>query len=112
MEGVSPVCSQQVDLINDQQRYLLHIGPVLPIAADTIPLLRRADDDVSAEQSAHVRRVVTCISDTKGVSGWRQARINVKVELWDVGRTSVDAPHTACYLDFLDVLKVLCHFQP
>ena len=56
----APVRSQQVDLINDQQSNLLHIGPVLPVAADTVPLLGRADDDVSSQQGAHVRRVITC----------------------------------------------------
>ena len=55
-----PVCSQQVDLIDDQQGHLLHVRPVLPAAADAVPLLRRADDDVGSQQRAHVGRVVTC----------------------------------------------------
>lgn len=48
-----------MDFVNDQQTNLLHIGAVLPVARDAIPFLWGADDDVSRQQGAQVRREVS-----------------------------------------------------
>lgn len=50
--------TEQVDLVNDEQRDGLHVAARLPAAADTVPLLRRRHDDVGPRDGADVRRRV------------------------------------------------------
>mmetsp|Transcript_35120 Transcript_35120/g.82096 ORF Transcript_35120/g.82096 Transcript_35120/m.82096 type:complete len:336 (+) Transcript_35120:1621-2628(+) len=52
------ILAQQVDLIDDDQAHAAHVGPVLPVAGDAIPLLRRGHHDIGALQSFDVGREV------------------------------------------------------
>ena len=46
--------------------HLLNISPRLPVAANAIPLLGRADQQVGGQQSAQVGGVVTCRGQGSG----------------------------------------------
>mmetsp|Transcript_115361 Transcript_115361/g.366862 ORF Transcript_115361/g.366862 Transcript_115361/m.366862 type:complete len:695 (+) Transcript_115361:1573-3657(+) len=54
------VLTQQMDLVDDDQADLPHIGAVLPMPGDSVPLLGRGDHNVRALQGIHVRREVAC----------------------------------------------------
>lgn len=49
-----------MDLVNDEQTNLLHIGAILPVPGDSVPFLGRANDDVGGQQCAQVGREVSC----------------------------------------------------
>jgi hypothetical protein len=51
----NPLPSPSLSLLS----HLLDIGPGLPVAADAVPLLRGADDEVGGEEGTQVGGVVT-----------------------------------------------------
>lgn len=51
--------SKQMDLINDHQSNSRHIAPMLPVSADSIPLLWRGDEYIRLLQSLEVWSHIT-----------------------------------------------------
>lgn len=50
----SVVPTKQMDLIDDENSDLLHIVPILPASADSIPLLWCSDDKISLSNGFHI----------------------------------------------------------
>mmetsp|Transcript_91188 Transcript_91188/g.158074 ORF Transcript_91188/g.158074 Transcript_91188/m.158074 type:complete len:241 (+) Transcript_91188:1708-2430(+) len=55
LEDGATVAAQQMDLIKDDECHVPHVRPVLPVARDTVPLLRRGAEDVRRIQQGDVR---------------------------------------------------------
>eukprot|EP00982_Pelagococcus_subviridis_P006987 30392-Pelagococcus_subviridis.AAC.4 len=47
--------ADEVQLVRDEQRDVLHVLPLLPSSADDVPLVRRRDDDLSSLQKLEIR---------------------------------------------------------
>mmetsp|Transcript_29084 Transcript_29084/g.91049 ORF Transcript_29084/g.91049 Transcript_29084/m.91049 type:complete len:573 (+) Transcript_29084:1267-2985(+) len=58
LEDGPALLAEQVDLVDDDQRHLLHVVALLPVARDAVPLLGRRGEDVRRRERARVGRHV------------------------------------------------------
>ncbi len=66
----APVATEQVDFVDDQQAHFLHVGAILPVAGDAVPLLGRCNDEVRRLQrpAPHSHRSRTASGSLRGAS--------------------------------------------